>query len=249
MTEATQPTVDGGIARSPDGTILDQSQSSTTSATTTSQTTSPPPTSTTSTTTSSTTSGATPDDGKSLLNKDPEKKPEATGAPEKYEDFKVPDGFTLDEKVLGEATPMFKAAGLSQEAAQQFVDFFVAKTQETFEQPFRTYKDMRDGWVNEVKADPEIGGKLDQVKTEIARALDGLGDAKLANEFRAAMDITGVGDHPAFVKAFYRFALLLNEGKPTAGKGPSPLGQVAPGASARPSAAQALYPNNPSAGA
>src|SRR6266403_750438 len=43
-----------------------------------------------------------------------DKKPDAEGAPEKYADFKVPEGFKFDEKALLEATTAFKELGLSQ---------------------------------------------------------------------------------------------------------------------------------------
>jgi hypothetical protein len=48
----------------------------------------------------------------------------AKGAPEKYEDFKVPEGFTLDKALVEKAAPVFKELGLSQEKAQKLVDFY-----------------------------------------------------------------------------------------------------------------------------
>lgn len=181
-------------------------------------------------------------DGTTLLTKKDEAKP---AAPEKYEAFKVPDGFTLDEKVATEAGALFKEAGLSQDAAQKLVDFYTAKTQEAFQQPYKAYKDMREGWVKDSNADPEISGKLAKggpVLTTIAKALDGLGDSKLTDQFKEAMDLTGVGDHPAFIKTFYRLAQMVTEGGSVAGRGPASTGQSAPG-TGRVSAAQALYPN------
>lgn len=185
-------------------------------------------------------------EGDTLLTKgkDDKAKEDAKGAPEKYEAFKVPDGFVLDDKVAAEASELFKASGLSQEAAQKMVDFYTAKTQEAFQQPYKAYKDMREGWVKEVKADPEIGGKLDQVKITIGKALDGLGDPKLAENFKAAMDLTGAGDNPAFIKAFYKMAQALTEGSSVVGRGPSAGGQTAPG-QGRVTAAKALFPNLP----
>lgn len=180
------------------------------------------------------------DDGKSLLNKDAPAP--ATGAPETYEEFKVPEGFTLDTEVAKEAGTIFKGMNLTQTQAQSLIDFYVAKTQETLQQPYKAYQDMREGWQNQVKNDPEIGGKLDQVKQTVARALDSLGDPGLARDFREAMDITGAGDNPAFVRAFYRLAQKVTEGRPTQGNGPAKAGQAEPGA--RPaSAGKALYPN------
>ena len=179
---------------------------------------------------------------KSLLNKKAGAKP--AGAPEKYEAFKVPEGFTLDEAVSKEAGDIFKNLGLDQAQGQSLVDFYIAKTKEAAEAPYNEYLKMREGWQNDVKADPEIGSRLPQVKETVARALDSLGDAKLATDFRAAMDLTGAGDHPAFIKAFYKLAQQVTEGKAVKGGGPSPAGQKGPD-TPPPTAARALYPNLP----
>jgi len=61
------------------------------------------------------------------------------------------------------------------------------------------------------------------------------------------MNTTGVGDHPAFVRALNKFGQLFGEGKFVNGGGPSPHGQKAPGAPDKPSPAQALFPKLPSA--
>jgi hypothetical protein len=176
-----------------------------------------------------------------ILNEPPKVTAALPSAPEKYEDFKTPEGFTLDPDAVPEIHGMFKDMRLPQAEAQRLVDYYSKKTLEAAQAPVEYYKEMQDKWVQEIQADPEIGGsKLDQVKTTIGRALDSLGDQKLANEFRAAMDLTGAGNHPAFVKAFYRFAQKITEGTTHVGGAPR-------GANERPkSAAQAIYPNLPS---
>lgn len=180
-----------------------------------------------------------PKEGETLLTKKDDVKAEV---PEKYEAFKVPEGYKLDDKVNEEASTMFKAMGLNQENAQKLVDFYVAKANEAAEAPFKLMNETREGWRNEIKADKELGSKLPEVKTAVSKAIDGLGDAKLAADFRAAMDITGVGDHPAFIRAFYKLAQQVNEGKAVTPGNPSKLGQQAPGAAPK-SAAAAMYPN------
>jgi len=117
--------------------------------------------------------------------------------------------------------------------------------------PADDYAATRAAWQAEVLADTDIktyalDGKtgLDAVKIDIGRALSALGDTTLEASFRQAMNITGAGDHPAFVKAFWRLAQKVGEGKHVSGAGPSSAGQRAPGATDRPSPARALYPNN-----
>lgn len=166
------------------------------------------------------------------------------GAPEKYEEFKVPDGFKLDEAVTTEVNGLFKEMNLSQAQAQKLVDFYTAKTLETAQAPYKAYLNMREGWVKEVQADPVIGKNLEAVKTTVSRALDSLGDPKLTTEFKEAMNITGAGDHPAFIRAFYAMAQRLVEGTHVSGTGPTADSQKKPGTGPL-SAASAMYPNLP----
>lgn len=174
-----------------------------------------------------------------------EKKPETSVVPEKYE-FTAPEGITFDEPTLAEASTLFKELGLSQENAQKLVDFQAKQMKSISEAPYTAYNAMREGWQNEVKADKEIGNILPKVKETIGRALDTLGDASLVTSFKEAMNLTGSGDHPAFVKAFYKLSQMVVEGRHVSGSGPSPHGQSTKGTAAAPSAAQAMYPNLPS---
>lgn len=183
-------------------------------------------------------------DGKPIpAAKQDESKP--TGAPDKYEAFTPPDGYTLDAATITAAEPIFRELGLNQAQAQKLVDFHAGEMVKAAKGPADVMNTMREGWQNEVKADPEIGGILPQVKETIGRALDSLGDPKLVESFRDAMDLTGAGDHLAFIKAFYKMSQAIVEGKHVSGSGPSPHGQSASGKTERPSAATALYPNNP----
>src|SRR5262245_65330565 len=58
------------------------------------------------------------------------------GAPETYGQFTVPTGYELDPKIMEEATALFKGAGLSQDHAQKMVDFYVAKTMDSANEPY-----------------------------------------------------------------------------------------------------------------
>ena len=229
MPETVQPTPGDGRppAQTPTGEIVNQG------ATT-------PPTLTPPTSTPTTTPETKPDDNVALLNR----KDEApAGAPEAYAEFKVPEGFTLDAEVAKEASTIFKGMNLNQTQAQSLVDFYVAKTQEAAQQPYKVYEDTRKGWQAEVMANPEIGGKLNQVKATIGSALDGIGDSKLTETFKEVMNFTGAGDHPAFIQVFYKLAQMVTEGKPVSAGGP--VGVRQPGTGQR-SIAQAMYPNLPS---
>lgn len=178
--------------------------------------------------------------GETLLT---DKKDAPAGAPEKYEDFKVPEGYTLNGDDAKAATELFKEMNLNQDQAQKLVDFYSEKFVSAAKAPFNAYQNMRKEWQDAAKADPDIGSKLPQVKATVAKAIDALGDTGLAKDFREAMDLTGAGDHPAFIKTIYKLASLVAEGSLVTGGNPSPHGQTAPGKPV--SAAKAMYPNLP----
>lgn len=174
----------------------------------------------------------------------PESKPESA-VPESYTDFSVPEGHTLDAAAIESATPLFRELGLSQDKAQKLVDFYSTQIGKINAENENYMETMRTQWREELKADKDIGGKLDQVKVEIGRGLDRLPPA-VRDNFKAAMDMTGAGDHPAVIKAIHAFASLIGEGTHVTGNAPSEHGQSKTGVSNRPSAAQSMYPNLPS---
>lgn len=185
-------------------------------------------------------------DGKPIV----AKPPEPGKVPEKYE-FTPPANYTVDPKLVEAITPLFKELGITQEAGQKLFDFHTAQMIEAAKAPATAVETMRADWRTKVSADTEMakainGDKtgLDAVKLDIGRALTHL-DPALATDFKSAMDLTGAGDHPAFVKAMWKLSQLVTEGKHVIGGNPSPLGQKPPGAADRPSAAKSMFPNLP----
>jgi hypothetical protein len=160
----------------------------------------------------------------------------------------VPEGFALDEGVATEANALFKELGLPQAQGQKLVDLYSKHSKATMDHLSEMVRSQNETWQSESRNHPELKGKLDPggpVLTTISRALDGLGNAQLKAEFQAAMDFTGAGNHPAFIRTFYALAQKLAEGTHVAGNGPSPLGQRAPGAADVPTVARAMYPKLP----
>jgi len=170
--------------------------------------------------------------------KDPAEKPTPPAVPEKY-DFK-----DTDAKVVEKATPIFKELGLTQDAAQKLINLYNAQAAETT----KLVNDMRTDWRTQTNALPEVATNPRAVEDMgRAKAVIFENDPKGLAEFNEAMDLTGAGDHPAVVKAMLRFASRVNEGSHVSGRGPSDAGQVSPYKAARPTAAQAMYPNLPTA--
>jgi hypothetical protein len=177
---------------------------------------------------------------------------DAPSVPDKYE-FKAPDNYTLDPTAYEAAIPVFKELGLTNDQAQKLIDIQVQREIALAKAPEATMNAMRKDWQGKTLSDPEIkatidknSGKtgIDAVKINLARTLAVL-PVDLQVEFKDAMNLTGAGDHPAFIKAFNRLAAYVTEGSHVAGKGPSVEGQIKPGTNVKPSPAQALYPNNP----
>jgi hypothetical protein len=171
---------------------------------------------------------------------DPKGDPKApVGAPEKYEDFKVPDGFKFDEPVLKEVQTTFKELGLSQDQAQKLVDLYGKNALEAAAAPYKAWADLQKEWTTEI-GNRFPGDKGREVQSMISNVLDTVLSPTLAKNVRAALDITGAGSHPDVVEALNILLRPLSEGKPVRGNGPSPEGQKAPG-SGPPSIADALY--------
>ena len=183
---------------------------------------------------------AKPPEAASTETKPEEVKP--AGAPETYADFVIPEGTTVDKVAIEAATPIFKELGLSQDQAQKLVDLYPKLTGDIVKANNDAYIAMREGWVSELKADKDIGGRLDHVASEIGKMKARL-PAPLQAELNEAFNLTGAGDHPAVVKALYEITKLVNEGSHVSGGGPSEHGQNRSGQSKRPSIAGAMYPN------
>jgi hypothetical protein len=177
------------------------------------------------------------------------------GAPEKYEAWKVPEGYELDAGLVEEASPIFRKAGLSQEQTQELVDFYakhsIKSAEEVAAANNKAFWDARRAWREELKNDDMTKGLVGTdgnhgpdsplIKT-ISEAMIGLQNPKLVQDFKAAMELTGAGDHPAFVKVLYSLAKQVTEGTSYANGGvPKPDKE-------RPkSAAAAIFPHLPSA--
>lgn len=133
-------------------------------------------------------------------------KPE--GAPESY-DFKAPEGFVLDDAVIGEFSNVAKELGLSQDAAQKIVDKLSPKLAErTAQAQQEAVTKYRAELVDQVKADKEIGGdKLNERLAVADKALSAFGTPEL----RTLLNTSGLGDHPEIIRAFYRAGKAISD--------------------------------------
>jgi hypothetical protein len=136
-----------------------------------------------------------------------------TGAPETYETFTVPEGFALDEQLLGEFTPVLKELNLPQDAAQKLIDFAPKLVEKTIADTTAAVLDrfgLKDApaWVESVRTDPELGGEKLAENLGVAQKFM---TAFATPGLRAILNQTGLGNHPELIRACFRAGKAISE--------------------------------------
>jgi hypothetical protein len=137
-----------------------------------------------------------------------------------YADFNVPEGATIDEKVLGEATSLFKDAGLNQEQAQKFIDLHAGLVQAGSTGQVEAFDQMKNDWREQSASDKEFGGDKFDESVGLARtAIEKFGTPGLSE----ILSDTGLGNHPEVIRFMTRVGELTKEdvpgnGNPSAAK-------------------------------
>lgn len=121
-----------------------------------------------------------------------EEEEKADGPPEKYEDFKVPEGMNLDAAAVEKVAPVFKELNLSQDQAQKLVDQYAELQQSALAEQKKAIGKMREEWAKEIKSDPEWKQKLSHAK----KAVETFGD----EELKSLLYDEWLGDQPALVR-------------------------------------------------
>lgn len=182
-----------------------------------------------------------PGDAKPAEAKPGEKPAEAKPAepakldPVAYE-YAVPEGLQLDDARKGElhaALDAFRADPIK--GAQGLMDLHHKAGEElkaALDQNQRdVWNDTRKGWQTDVLADEQIGGSSHQTAMgAIARMRDMFVPEKDRASFESFLQVTGAGDHPAFLKMLHNAARFYDEpAMPPANVKPSPTNGQQPG--------------------
>lgn len=139
-------------------------------------------------------------------------------------ELKAPEGVAFDEARLTEFKAIAKELKLDQPTAQRLADWEAKRLQGQAD----AHVAMVKGWLDEVKADKELGGaKFDESVATARKAID-LGPPEL----KALLNETGLGNHPVIVRWAHTIGKKLSED--TIEKG-------ATGGAGVKSAAQVLY--------
>ena len=133
-----------------------------------------------------------------------------TGAPEAYEDFKLPEGMEMDADVLGEFKGLAKELNIPQDKAQKLIDFQTQLASKQAEQYQAAVTKQAQDWAASIKNDPEVGGENYDKSVESAiKVIQSFGDPALTE----LLNTSGLGNHPALFKFCHRISAAISEDK------------------------------------
>lgn len=128
----------------------------------------------------------------------------------------------IDPALMTAATPIFKDLGLTNEQAQKVAALVPEVQARMAEQQNDEFAKVRADWAKDAadgQKNPDIGGKNWKSTMSLAgKAMDQFvgpsekddkGNEK--NEFRALLNATGLGEHPAMIRAFRKIGEALSE--------------------------------------
>ena len=128
---------------------------------------------------------------------------EQAALPERYE-FQAPEGVELDAVATEAWGGLAKELKLGQADAQKVVDLAAGMVQRQQE----AHTALVSSWTEAAKADKEIGGdKLNENLAVAKLALEAFGTPEL----RDVLNMTGLGNHPEVIRAFYRAGTKISE--------------------------------------
>lgn len=136
-----------------------------------------------------------------------------TKAPEKYE-FAV-EGMELDAAMLAEAEPIFRDLNLSNEEAGRFMPvaakFAEKVSADTINELVSQGQAKRKSWLDEAKADKELGGgNWEKTLHVAAKGLDTIGYTK-GHPFRQLLEETGFGNNVHMIRMARTLGELVSE--------------------------------------
>ena len=173
-------------------------------------------------------------------------KPDAPVVPDTYT-FAAPEGQTADETLVSTFSPVFRELGLTQAQADKLVEAYNKHAMSQAETTAKAIETMGKTWEAQWKADPFLGPNEEKVSATIGRAVESTLTPAERAAFAKAMNETQVGNHPDFIRAFYKLAERVGPGTHVPGGGPSPNGQAPAGKTERPPLGHGAWANLPKA--
>jgi len=134
------------------------------------------------------------------------------GAPEKYADFKVPEGIEINQPMLEEFKTTAKKHNLTQEAAQELIDLQVKHVKGISEGLLTTFNQIKTDWKKDTVT--ALGADYKKELVYAGRAIEQFGTPEL----RTILNQTGVGSHKELVKFFVKVGKAISEDKLVTGQ-------------------------------
>lgn len=118
----------------------------------------------------------------------------------------LPDGVEIDEAVAAKAFPLFKELGLTAGQADKLAGFFAGVRTDEGTAQDAAWERRNTEWVNTAKADKTYAGVGFEAAAKTANlAVTAFGDA----EFNDVLQTSGLGNHPAVIRAFFRIGARM----------------------------------------
>lgn len=140
--------------------------------------------------------------------------------------LQLPEGMKADDPALAKlvetlSDPKLSPAQRTEALLGQHTDLLRSVGEAAQKQLTDNYATLNKSWVDEVRADPNIGGaNFDRTISTVAKAIDTWSpDAKA---MRQALALTGAGNNPHVIRTFYAMAVALGEGRPAQGSAAAP---------------------------
>ena len=154
------------------------------------------------------------------------------GAPEKYEDFTLPEGVAVNEELMGEFTTLAKELNLPQEGAQKFIDLVPKYAEAIQAETAKAWNDAREKWVADLRSDANFGGdNFDKTIERAQRVLRSYGSETLTK----FLGESGYGDNSDLIRMLAKIDIALGEDHFVEGRPSGDKGTLDP--------ASVLYPN------
>lgn len=138
----------------------------------------------------------------------PEKRVEKSEVPEVYEDFKMPEGFSMDESLKSDVCSMFKGMSLTQEQGQKLIDFYAGKITEMKQSELDGIGAQRKQWRDELRAQPDY-------ERNRALAKKGLSQVAHIPGFKEMFTGSWMQDHPVLFRMFAHIGAMKAEDTPS----------------------------------
>lgn len=143
----------------------------------------------------------------------------AEAAPEKYTEFKMPEGLEFDKDMQERAEPLFRELKLSQEQAQKTAEFLAKERAASLKSNADQYLAYVESLAAASKADKEIGGeKLAESASHANQFIQKFGRGEKGAEVFKVLEETGMGNHPAIISLFAKAYKAMADDSPSKGE-------------------------------